>query len=225
MEIKTSSELKQQAITQLARRWKGIIIPNIIRMVIASIILYFISKFITNKAFVSLLVNLILSPLQLGLIAYGIRFANYDESLDIKDVFDGYDRWLDAFILNITIEFFILLWGLLFIIPGIIKSYSYSMSYHILADNPNMKVKDALDWSKKITQGNKMRLFCLDLSFLGWFFLSILTLGIGYIWLVPYIQITTVNMYTNLKQNNSEYNSICENALSSKEYIDMRTNN
>ncbi len=221
MEIKTSSELKQQAIKQLARRWKGIIIPNIIYMVIASIIIYLISKFITNKAFVSLFVNLILSPLQLGLVAYGIRFVNYDESLDIKDVFDGYNRWLYAFILNIVIRFFTLLWGLLFIVPGIIKSYSYSMSYHILADNPNMKVKDALDWSKKITQGNKMRLFCLDLSFLGWFFLSILTLGIGYIWLVPYIQITTVNMYMNLKQNNHEYNSICENALSSKEYIDM----
>ena len=74
----------------------------------------------------------------------------------------------------------VMLWSILFVIPGYIALYRYAMTPYIMAENENLSVMEAITESKRIMMGNKWRLFCLDLSFLGWELLGILTLGIGF---------------------------------------------
>ena len=97
-----------------------------------------------------------------------------------------------------------LLWSLLLIIPGIVAAYRYSMAFYILNDNPEMSAKAALDESKRMMAGYKGKLFCLQLSFIGWGFLCLFTLGIGYLWLTPYIQTSMAYFYQNLKEARME---------------------
>jgi uncharacterized membrane protein len=94
---------------------------------------------------------------------------------------------------------YLILWTLLLIIPGIIKSYSYAMTEFILKDNPEMKNNAAIEKSMAMMQGKKMKLFLLDLSFIGWIILAILTLGLGFVLLVPYMYTARAAFYEDLK--------------------------
>lgn len=80
----------------------------------------------------------------------------------------------------------ILLWTLLFIIPGIVASYSYAMTGYILAEDPDLTASQAIQRSKELMRGNRWRLFCLQLSFIGWIILCLFTFGIGNLFLNPY---------------------------------------
>jgi len=82
-----------------------------------------------------------------------------------------------------------------FVIPGIIATYSYAMTGYILAENPEMTASEVLKRSKEMMSGNRFRLFCLQFSFLGWDFLCLLTFGIGYLWLRPYKQAAIAAFY------------------------------
>ena len=93
---------------------------------------------------------------------------------------------------------FIFLWTLLFIVPGIIKTYSYRLSYYILADNPSMSATEVRKRSIELMRGNKWRLFCLELSFIGWELLCILTLGILSFWVTPYYNAAIAEFYQSL---------------------------
>ncbi|MHA7966899.1 DUF975 family protein [Paenibacillus sp. CAU 1782] len=93
------------------------------------------------------------------------------------------------------------LWTLLFIIPGIIKSYAYSMVPFILADNPNIGYRRAVELSNEMTRGHKFRMFVLSLSFIGWILLGILAFGIGVLFVLPYINATNAQLYLVLRQN------------------------
>lgn len=93
-----------------------------------------------------------------------------------------------------------MLWTLLFIVPGIIKSYSYAMVPYVLRDNTELKFNAAIERSMAMMQGHKMQLFLLQLSFIGWIILSILTLGIGYFFLLPYMQTAIAAFYEDVKE-------------------------
>ena len=94
---------------------------------------------------------------------------------------------------------FTLLWSLLFIIPGIIKAYSYYMSMYILAENKGMSAREAISKSKQMMHGHKMELFVLELSFIGWGIVTAVTFGIAGIYVHPYMQATMVNFYDSIK--------------------------
>jgi len=94
---------------------------------------------------------------------------------------------------------FTFLWTMLFIIPGIVKSYSYSMVPYLMADNPGLDYKSALKLSMHMTDGQKGKIFVLDLSFIGWAFLGVLAFGIGIVFLAPYINATKAELYSTLK--------------------------
>ena len=94
---------------------------------------------------------------------------------------------------------FIVLWSFLFIIPGIIKIFSYAMTPYILEENPELSANEAIDRSRAMMKGHKFDLFWLFLSFIGWFILSLLTLGIGGLWLGPYMQTATAAFYEDVK--------------------------
>lgn len=120
------------------------------------------------------------------------------EPLGIEDAFSGFKNFGKSIGLFFWQLLWVFLWTLLFIIPGIIKSYSYCMSFYILADHPEITVREALNESKRMTQGHKIDLFILQLSFIGWGILATLTFGIGYFWLIPYMQVTMANTYKKL---------------------------
>ena len=95
---------------------------------------------------------------------------------------------------------FLGLWFMLLIVPGIIKTYSYRMVPYLVAENPEMDFKDAIDASRKMMDGEKWKTFVLDLSFLGWIILTSLTCGIlGIFYTTPYISQTNAELYTVLK--------------------------
>lgn len=118
---------------------------------------------------------------------------------EIKDSFSGFDDFFSAFKVTFLVGLYTFLWSLLFVIPGIIKSYSYSMSMYILADNKGKSARECIRESKEMTEGHKMDLFVLDLSFIGWALLCALTCGIASLWVVPFMSATKANVYESLK--------------------------
>ncbi|MBR3133288.1 MAG: DUF975 family protein [Clostridia bacterium] len=123
-----------------------------------------------------------------------------EEDVEIKDAFSGFNNAVSAIILGILTGVYTFLWTLLFIIPGIIKAYSYSMGTYILADNPDMTASECIAKSCEIMKGHKMELFILHLSFIPWFLLCGITFGLAYIYVVPYMSATVANFYNSIKE-------------------------
>lgn len=143
---------------------------------------------------------LIPGPMLFGQVFMVLKVTNKQE-VALGDVFEGFKHFIKSVGLHILRGFFIFLWSLLLWIPGIIKGFAYSMAFYILAENPEMDLFEALKESQRITNGHKFDLFILSLSFLGWIILCSFTLGIGYFWLVPYMQTTYANAYKSLRDN------------------------
>lgn len=99
----------------------------------------------------------------------------------------------------LLMRIFIFLWSLLLFIPGIVKSFSYAMTPFILEENPDLSANEAIDHSRAMMRGHKFDLFWLYLSFIGWAFLAILTLGVGLLWLIPYMQTSLAAFYEDVK--------------------------
>ena len=141
---------------------------------------------------------LVTAPLSLGEAFVYLKVSHY-KNVSVKDLFEGYnDLWS-----IIKVQFFSLLfiglWSLLFIIPGIIKGFSYSMAYYILAENKGMGALEAIRRSKEMMNGHKMEFFVLSLSFIGWYLLVAVTFGIASIWVIPYVSTTMANFYNEIK--------------------------
>lgn len=133
----------------------------------------------------------------LGLAIMALAAARKQE-VRAAQLFDGFKNYGSSLALYLLIAIFTVLWTLLFIIPGIVKVYSYSMSWYILADNPQMGANEARKRSMELMRGNKWRLFCLHCSFIGWLLLCILTLGILTLWIAPYLQTAQAEFYRDL---------------------------
>lgn len=123
----------------------------------------------------------------LGLKNYYIRSLQNDRKAGFGTLFSRFGIFGRAFLLQLLISVFVALWSLLFVIPGIIAAYRYAMAPYILAQNPGMGVIQALGRSKQMMSGRKWRLFCLHASYIGWFFVGALTLGVGFLWVGPYL--------------------------------------
>ncbi|MGI6752444.1 MAG: DUF975 family protein [Anaerovoracaceae bacterium] len=149
---------------------------------------------VADKSIANIYTLLVSGPLSLGLVIFiGSVFRREDPR--ISQVFNGFERFLKAFLTYFVMSFFIFLWSLLLIIPGIIASYRYSMTFYILMDNPEIGVMEAINASKEMMQNNKWKLFSLHLSFIGWFILAMMTFGLGIIFLGPYIETSMFAFY------------------------------
>ena len=146
----------------------------------------------------SLITLVITGPLMLGLVVVFSKLIK-GEKAEIVDLFDGFKNFVNSFLLYILNSLFTLLWSLLFVIPGIVMSYAYSMSFYILKDNPELSANEARKQSIEMMRGNKWRLFCLDFSFIGWALLSILTFGILMLWVSPVMEASHAAFYESLK--------------------------
>ena len=130
------------------------------------------------------------------------------EPLSFEALFAYFPYWRTTAAARLLQNIYILLWTLLLIIPGIIAAYSYAMTEFILAEQPDLTASEAIARSKKMMEGNRWRLFCLQFSFIGWRILCAFTLGIGNLWLNPYIQTATAAFYREISSPTLEFNHI-----------------
>lgn len=146
---------------------------------------------------------LISGPLILGMNLAFIKLIR-KEKVEFVELFSGFkNNFIDGFLLVLLNGLLVALWSLLFIIPGIIKGYSYAMSTFILAENPQLSQSEARKASVEMMNGHKWRLFCLELSFIGWVLLSALTLGILLFWVTPYMHAAFAAFYEDLKSKSN----------------------
>lgn len=172
---------------------------GILALVVGGILL-FIVLFIVIAAIHAFLFN----PLEAGTARFFVR--NLNDKAEIRELAYCYDHgYLNVVKTVFLRDLYIVLWGLLLIIPGIIKSYEYRMVNYILAENPEMNTKDVFAMSRDMMRGNKWRAFVLDLSFLGWHLLSLLTIGLaGIFYVFPYRNMTNAALYEFLRYGRNE---------------------
>lgn len=189
------AELKSKAKSQI----KGKIGILFIIMFIIAIISGAAGAVLSFVPAGSLIVSIIITPaFALSIVRIYLLLID-GKTPEVKDAFSGFDDFWSAFKVTFLVGLFTFLWSLLFIIPGIVKSFSYSMSTFILAENKGKGALNCINESKAMTEGHKMELFVLGLSFLGWILLCCLTLGIALIWVIPYMEATYANAYKSLK--------------------------
>jgi uncharacterized membrane protein len=156
-------------------------------------------------ALIMAVVCLILSgPVSLGYVKFNLNLVD-NKKAQFSDLFSQFDRFGEAFVMQLLRWIFIILWSLLLLIPGIIATYRYAMAPYILYENPGMSGSEAIEESKRLMDGNKWRLFCLNFSFIGWDILCALTLGIGYLWLKPYREAAYAAFYRDIQPKGSAY--------------------
>ena len=207
-------ELKNKAKQQIKGNIGILFVITLIIGVISSLSAFVLS-FIP---FGGLVASIIITPaFALSITRVFINLTK-DIKPNAKDSFSGFNDFWSAFKVNFLVGLFTFLWSLLFVIPGIVKSYSYIFSLYILAENPGKPALECIEESKNMTNGHKMELFVLDLSFIGWILLGVITFGIAYIWVIPYISTTYANAYNSLKQPMcTEYQENQDNAENAQE--------
>ena len=188
------SELKGKAKSALQGK-RGIMALTMLLYLILS----FAAGLVAIIPIIGFIGTLLIAPaLGLGLIIMTLKVARL-ESIQVSDLFNGFNYILKAFGLTFMVGLFTLLWSLLLIVPGIIAAYRYSMALFILADDPDIGVMEAIAQSKEITKGYKWSLFVLQLSFIGWGILAYFTCGLLYLWLLPYMYVTYGYFYLKIK--------------------------
>ena len=161
-----------------------------------------VQSIIFGGAFIIALISIVFVVIYfvLGSIV-GVGYAKFN--LDLVDhreagfesLFAYISNWKTTAVASLLQTVYILLWSLLFIIPGIIAFYSYAMTEYILAEHPELSASEAIRRSKEMMKGNRFRLFCLEFSFIGWGILCGFTFGIGNLWLTPYVQASRAAFY------------------------------
>lgn len=195
-----NAELTRRARTALRGNWGlgvGVFLIHLVMTQAISNLVPVIGPFI---------VLFITAPLTLG---FAILFLNVarDNQPEVGQLFAGFSNYWPSLGVYFLTTIFVFLWMLLLIIPGIIASIAYSQSYYLLADHPNLSPSDAIDSSKVLMKGHKGQYFLLGFRFLGWMLLSILTLGIGLLWVVPYMQATYSEFYLELRRHQKKAES------------------
>ncbi|MFA6257370.1 MAG: DUF975 family protein [Candidatus Paceibacterota bacterium] len=133
-------------------------------------------------------------PLQFGLAIFSLSLVR-GKGVSISQLFEGFNDFIRILVAYLLMGLFVLLWALLLIVPGIIAALAYSQTFFILVDDKSISARDALRKSKSMMYGHKKKLFYLGLRFFGWFLLGVLSLGIGFLWILPYFYVTMAKFY------------------------------
>lgn len=185
-------DLMQQARENLRGKWHaaaGVYLLYVVMIILTQVI-----------PVAGILIQILVTgPLMLGLARYFLNLAR-NEPVEVGQLFSGFNdfgRALLAYALTFT---YILLWSLLLVIPGIMAMLSYAMTYFVLLDHPEMGANAAIGESRRLMYGNRWKLFCLGCRFIGWALLTILTFGIGMLWVYPYMQVSFARFYEDIKE-------------------------
>lgn len=194
--MKSSSAYREAAWNSLSGNWGSAAVLTLVYFLITSV-----ASSIDVKAG-GLIIILLTAPM---IYSYEIIFLDNlrsGKAFDVQSLFEGYNDYLRITGTYLLMCVYICLWTLLLVIPGIIKSVAYSQTLFILRDEPTLKYNGAIERSMAMMEGHKMDFFLLILSFIGWYILGIVSLGIGFLWINPYITRALVIFYEDLK---SEY--------------------
>lgn len=217
--MKQNGEYKSEALAALRGNWApavllALVYLSILLVIEAPYVVYYMhllalndpaavvnsSTLISLNYFFRIGILLVFGPLMIGTLnSYRLILSEGDNrftSNAFKIGYGKYFRHLWTFILR---TFFVFLWTLLLVVPGIIKALAYAMTFYIIVDYPELSAGKALSLSQEMMRDHKYDLFYLYLSLLGWLFLSILTLGIGLLWFYPYAQTAQASFYQDVK--------------------------
>jgi len=151
----------------------------------------------SSLSIVSLIIG---GPFALGAASFSLSISRGKEAR-LEQIFQGFNHFTKALVAYLLVLLYVILWALLLIVPGIIAGLGYSMTFYILSDDPLLKAEDALKKSKAMMLGYKLKLFYLILWFFLLALLCILTLGIGFLWFIPFANVTMAKFYDDIKQN------------------------
>lgn len=202
----TFESMKSNAKEHLKDNWPVVIITTLIFLTLTELFtnqdrFMTISQnktmFNSTSAFFNLISFIITGPLTYGLMVFFRRLR--EQRANIADLFLGFKRFGDTFLLNFFTMIFIVLWLILFIVPGIIAAIRYTMAYLIMSENPDMSALECITASKMMMNGHKMDFFRFSLSFIGWFIVGIITCGLGFLYVIPYFNAAKVEFYETIK--------------------------
>lgn len=207
--MKSNQYYKNEALSALRGNWANALVATIILVALA---LFFSSNDAINSYYQRIVINpfigyslsfvslFVLLPLAVGYSnSMRVLLETGDNRLANNSFSLGFGNWLHVVWGMILSAIYIFLWTLLLIIPGLIKSYSYALTPYILVEHPEMSANEAIEESMRLMDGHKFDLFYLQLSFIGWAILSILSLGLGFIWLIPYQMTAQAAFYRDIK--------------------------
>lgn len=207
--MKSNQYYKNEALSALRGNWANALVATIIFIALA---LFFSSNDAINSYYQRIVINpfigyslsfvslFVLLPLAVGYSnSMRVLLETGDNRLTNNSFSLGFGNWLHVVWGMILSTIYIFLWTLLLIIPGIIKSYSYALTPYILVEHPEMSANEAIEESMRLMDGHKFDLFYLQLSFIGWAILSILSLGLGVFWLIPYQMTAQAAFYRDIK--------------------------
>lgn len=195
--LKLNSELRAVSRTTLSGNWMMAALATLVYLLIAGGVS-------SIPVAGSVLAIIITYPLAYGFAILFLDLFREGKPIDIGKLFDGFKDFGRVWGTLILVAIYTILWTCLLIIPGIVKSYSYALTPFILKDEPELKYNAAIEKSMRMMDGYKMKLFLLNLSFIGWMILSILTLGIGLLFLQPYMNTARAAFYEDLKAELSD---------------------
>ena len=196
--MKTNKELRAQALASLKGNWGPAVLLTLIFLAISGV-----SSFVPGLSLiVSFLVGL---PLSVGVYEAFRRLVLGEKVQLIEYSFNlSFNNWKHNVLVMLLMTIYTMLWSLLLIVPGIIKSLSYALTPYIVAEQPELSANESIELSMKMMDGHKMDLFLIWLGFFGLAVLSIFTFCIAYLWLMPYMYAKMAAFYEDVK---AEYES------------------
>lgn len=242
MDLLTSGDIKREAKLQLKGHWRPAIILSLLPLIFQ---MFFVGRYVSDPFSRSIGADLIDIALNLvqSFISLSVTFTFLDFIRGYESFIDPLNGAIHAFrkeylknllVLQIARFIRVFLWTLLLVIPGLIKGYAYSMSDYIYKDivdrtGVQPTPKECMEESERLMKGHKMALFRLNISFIGWIFLSVMSFGIGFIWLMPYMNMSETIFYENIAGNRyisddheeelRQYNQNAENLHNSNEEV------
>lgn len=197
------SQLKAKAKAQLKGRWGFAIGTFLVALIIMSLFSTIGNKFGEDSLVVTIICEIlsviVSSVIVVGISKLGLNFAGQGEP-EFKDIFSGKNVFLKSIGLYLLVGIVVGVGFILLVIPGIILALMFSQTFYILADDNEISVIDCMKKSAAMMSGHKWECFVLMLSFIGWAIVAAIPLGLGYLWLVPYQQVTFANYYLELKK-------------------------
>ncbi|MFD2670637.1 DUF975 family protein [Marinicrinis sediminis] len=194
--IPNSENYREMAQHRLKGMWTKAVLAGLVYGLLVSI-----PNYIPNiDDPISIVLSIFLTgPLFYGLSLFFLSFARGKDTA-YSQLFKGFEQPLKSFLLYVMQTVLTLLWTMLLIVPGIIAWLKYSMAYYLMIDHPELKPMEAIRESTRLMEGNKMRYFKLNLSFLGWYILCVLSCGIGFLWVLPYLYTTQALFYESIQK-------------------------
>ena len=166
--------------------------------VLESVVLeYLITMFVYGAAI--FIAYGVMGPLNVGIAAVYTNLVRNGERIRIKNFFYGFKGFFSNAILAIMYNIVVALWSLFFVVPGIYVAYSYALVFHVKRDHPEYRWKQCFDESERLMEGNRWKLFKLQISHLGWFIIGLAFVGIGAFWAVPYLEASTAVFYEQVR--------------------------